>query len=320
MKAHHLLLGIVLFASVLPAIRAQEGVTRVVAVVNDKVFTNLDVQEAGSRDFERLKAAYHGEELQENMKKAFDMTLDMMINRELVYLDFQNLKANFPDSFVQERIDSIVTAEAGGDELKFEENLYKQGMTMKEFHDKIKRDIAIEILLRERVKKGISIPDTAIETFYNEHKYEMVIPSQYHFAVLMIKGNGKYKDRLHTVLTELNQKLSKPDCDFNELVRNYSEGANAENGGDQGWMVSPHESIKEAIKNLKKGEVTLVPVIIGENYYFVKLLEVKGGGVPPLDSALKEKIKGRLTREEENHRYDAYIRDLKMKYPVKRFQ
>ena len=36
MKAHHLLLGIVLFAVILPAVYAQEeDVTRVVAIVND---------------------------------------------------------------------------------------------------------------------------------------------------------------------------------------------------------------------------------------------------------------------------------------------
>jgi len=320
MKAHHFLLGLILLAAVPATIRAEGEVTRVVAMVNDKVFTNLDVQEVAAPQIERLKATYQGKELEENLRKLFDMTLDMMINRELIYLEFKSLKAQLPAAYVQMRIDSIIMSETGGDELKFEENLYQQGKTMKEFQDKIKRDIAIDMLLRSRVKNGVSIPDTAIEAYYDEHKFEMIIPTKYHIAVLMIRENGKYKDTLNTVMTELNQKLSQPDCDFTALVKSYSEGANAENGGDQGWLNAPHESIKEAIKEFKTGDVTKVPVKIGDNYYFIKLMDVQGGGIPPLDSALKETIKTKLSHDEENKRYQEFIRDLKMKYPVKMFR
>ena len=320
MKAHHFLLGLILLAAIPATVRAEGEVTRVVAIVNDKVFTNLDVQESIAQEIAMLKANYQGKELEENLQKLFDMKLDMMINRELIYLDFQNIKAQLPESYIQERLDAIILSSSGGDELKFEESLFMQGKTMKEFKDNIKREIAIEMLLRNRVKNGVSIPDTSIEAFYDGHKFEMVIPTKYHIAVLMIKEDGKYKDTLNTVLTELNQKLSQPDCDFVALVKSYSEGANADNGGDQGWLEAPHESIKEAIKEFKANDVTKVPVKIGDNYYFIKLLEIKGGGVPPLDSALKAKIKAKLAHEEEARRYNEYIRDLRMKYPVKIFR
>ncbi len=299
MKAHHFLLGLILLTAIPATVRADGEITRVVAMVDDKVFTNVDVQEAAAQQIEQLKATSQGKELEEKQQKVFDMTLNMLINRELVYLEFKSLKAQLPAAYVQSRIDSIIMAETGGDELKFEENLYKQGKTMKDFQDKLKRDIAIEMLVRSRVKNAISIPDTAIEEFYDAHKYEMIIPTKYHIAVLMIRENGKYKDTLNTVMTELNQKLSQPECDFTALVKSYSEGANAENGGDQGWLEAPHESIKEAIKEFKEGDVTKVPVKIGDNYYFIRLVDVKGGGVPPLDSALKEKIKTKLSHDEE---------------------
>ncbi|MBP5640303.1 MAG: peptidyl-prolyl cis-trans isomerase, partial [Victivallales bacterium] len=279
-----------------------------------------DVQKTAKAEFERLEEAYQGEELKANKEKLFEMALESMINRELVYMDFVNLKAQVPATYIQERIDTAISTMAGGDELLFEDNLYKQGMTMKEYRENVQRDIAIELLLRNRVKNGISIPDTAVEKYYNEHKYEMVKPPKYHFAVLLIRGAGKFAEHLEDAIAELKKKLSASGVDFAALVREYSEGANAENGGDQGWIDSPHELIKNAIKDLKAGEILAQPVKIGDNYYFVKLIEVNGGGVPQLNAELHKTLKDRLAREEENKRYKDYIRELHMKYPVKLFR
>ena len=88
---------------------------RVVATVDDKVFTSMDVRQAVAGELERINASLTGQARADQVTRVCRLALDAMVNKELIYLDFKDLKAKLPPSLVQERIDSAVTANAGGD-------------------------------------------------------------------------------------------------------------------------------------------------------------------------------------------------------------
>lgn len=311
-----LILALTSLISTHAALMAQQE-DRVVAVVDQKVFTTLDVRQSIKNELAALEKSLKGKQLEEQSQKLFSMALDALINKELIFLDFKNLKANVPAFIIQERVDAAVAKTAGGDIILFEDNLYKQGMTMTEFREKIYKDIAVELLLRNKVKTGVSIPDSAVTAFYEKHKYDMVRPPRYHLAVIMLKGNGRYAGKLDETFNTIQQEL-KNGKTFEQLVKQFSEGANAENAGDQGWLDSPHPELKKAVENLDKGQVSPAKCTIGNNLYIVKLVDVVGRGVPKLDDKLKDSIRQKLTQEEEQVRYRQYIKELHMKYAVRR--
>ena len=61
------------------------------------------------------------------------------------------------------------------------------------------------------------------------------------------------------------------------------------------------------------------PVEIGSSLYIVRLADYKEGGIPPLTDELKKQIREILTKEESARRYKAFIKELYMKYRVRRF-
>ena len=164
-KRLFLTLAVGLAAQLLTAQTSLFETDRVVATVDDKGFTSVDVRQAVAGELERINASLTGQARADQVTRVCRLALDAMVNKELIYLDFKDLKAKLPPSLVQERIDSAVTANAGGDIILFEEKLYQEGLTMAEYRERVHKDIAVEMLMRNKVKTGVSIADEEGERF-----------------------------------------------------------------------------------------------------------------------------------------------------------
>ena len=68
--------------------------------------------------------------------------------------------------------------------------------------------------------------------------------------------------------------LAEPGADFAEVARELSEGPEAEEGGDVGWLSRDQlaEELVEQVFGLDAGEVS-EPIELGEGHYFIKVLE-----------------------------------------------
>lgn len=290
----------------------------VLAQIDDQVITSYEVKQQAERQEAALRQQYKGQELVDKIVAFRKQVLDVLIERELIYMEFKNMKATVPPFLIQERLDDLITNTTGGDLAEFENTLnIREKMTMTELKEKIRKDIAIELLRRDRVTKGILISDTDIDEYYKENATEFIRPRSFHFSVILIKKNGRYADKLKQTCDTITQKLKAGES-FSELAKIYSEGANAENGGDQGWMVRINEQLMEVIDKLEPGQTWPKPIDLGYNIYFLHVAEIDGGGIPELNAELRKTIKEKMTKDAEKKKYDAFIKELYMKYPVKR--
>lgn len=287
------------------------------AIVGDEVITALDVQMRSASSEKRLQREFAGEELRQRIIALRKEILDDMIARELVYLDFERLEAKIPQSFLQLRIDEIVKDTTGGNLKQFEERLFAEGLNMHEFRERVAKDLAVELLLRERVTKGMQIPELHIDNYYREHPEEFTAPARYHLAVIQLKKDGRFTSRFDDVCKEIADKIAQ-GTPFAELAKEYSEGANAADGGDQGWLSDINQRLFDAVSNMAKGQVTSAPIDFEKSIFFVQLIDYEKGGIQELTSRLREDIRKTLQKAEEKRRYDDYMRDLRMRFPVRR--
>ena len=287
------------------------------AMVGNKVITFYDLHQFTSYQEAMLAREYKGAELEKQVLELRRQALDMLIDKELVFLDFTDLKAVVPKGFLQERLNSIVATRANGNMQQFEEMLAKEGHTIQEFRELLSKELAVELLVREKIGRGNQVSEEEIAKYYEAHKSKWVLPARYHVAVIQIGKNGRYAGRademVQSILTQLKEGSS-----FEELARKYSDGAAAEKGGDQGWMTSPAPKLLEVLEKLNPGQVAMNPLNLGQSIYLVKLIDKADGGVPKLDDTLKQNIRQYLEKAAEKKRYEAYIRTLYVKYPVRR--
>ena len=295
-----------------------QSMDALLAVVGDTVITFHDLQQATAYQETMLAQKLRGHELETQVMALRRQALDALIDKELIFLEFKELKAKVPQTLLQERLNYIIAKRTNGNVQLFEELLSKEGHTMREFRDRLSKEIAVELLVREKTARGNLIPDSEVEALYEAQKQQMAQPDRYHIAVIQIGDSGKYAGKQKETLDEIIAKL-KEGTPFDELAQAYSEDeSTASKGGDMGWMTHPAPKLLEALATLKPGQTGTTPVAIGRNAYIIRLIEKENGGIPPLTPELKGKLRQILQQMEEKKRYDAFVKTLYIKYPVRR--
>ena len=281
----------------------------ILAVVGDEIITTQDLQLYISNAIRGQSPA----KVAEIRKDA----LDSIINRELIYLEFKRLKGQLPQDFLQRHINAEINRFANGDERLFEQQLYEQGLTMKEYRERMSKNLAVELLTHEKVAKGVYFSEQDVQDYYDSHQEDFRVQPKVRIAVIRLKEDGKYAGKVPETIEEIRQKLAHGE-EFGELAKEYSEGVNASEGGDLGWQTALTPALQLLTTKMSVGEINHNPIVIGNSQYLVKLLGYDPGGVLPLDPEQKEKIRAILTVAETNRRYQEFIRELYIRFPVLR--
>lgn len=288
-----------------------------VAIVGDRVITAFELQQASQVAEKNALAQALPSEIRKTQLQVRRSVLDRMIDDELVYQEFKRMKAKIPQSFVNDRLNKIIKMQAEGDRSKFEDMLHAENMTMDEFKERLTRNIAVEALLFERVKRGIQFSRRQIEEYFAEHMGDFSRLPNYRIEVIMLRGDRHTSEELEDFCRQIRAELNEGEA-FSNLARKYSEGANALEGGDQGWKSEMNEQLMAVVKKLKVGEISNENLKLGNNIYLVRLAEFQPGSSAELTDEIAEEIRNRMIEAEESKRYDAFIEELKMKYAVRR--
>ena len=103
-------------------------------------------------------------------------------------------------------------------------------------------------------------------------------------------------------------KKIKAGAKFEDVAKAESTDNSKANGGDLGWftltrMVKP---FGDAVKTLKKGEMTQEPVQTQFGWHIIKLLDTRDVAPPPFDQ-----VKAQVTKAVIQKELIAYVDDLK---------
>ncbi len=286
----------------------------VLAKVGDKVFTSYDVRQAASAAEHELSPTLSEAERMEAVAEIRKSTLDSMVLTELVWMDFKTLKGKIPTSILQERIDQITQTQAGASEERLRDMLHQQNMTYKEFEDNLAKQLGVEMLLYDRTRRNIFVTDEQIQKYYDEHSQDFLQKRRYHVEAIMLP----LTDEGRATASTIQQELAK-GTPFADLAKKYSTGANAEQGGDLGWLETMAPQLQTVVNTLKPGETAKDPLVLGSALYLVRLAGTEGGEIPALDTKLKNAIKQILVDQEADRRLEEYRKALFMKYPVRMY-
>ena len=149
------LLALAIVLPPLPAAAQQRDrlVDGVAAVVNSNVITYGQVRELLMFRQRSLAEMYQGEELRKEMKKSQDAALKDLIDRQLILDYFNSEGFKIPSYVVEDRVNTIIREEFGGDRQAFVRTLRAQGFTLGRFRD-IERDKIIVQAMRQKAVRS----------------------------------------------------------------------------------------------------------------------------------------------------------------------
>lgn len=211
-------------------------VNGIAVIVGDAVITYKDIQLALEKDLEALERRYGSQPEVFNQKVAEleRAKLEEMVENQLVLQEFKRAGYVIPESYFQSRIDEDIRR--FGDRLTLTKTLQAEGLTFETYRKMIRERVILELMWREKVPRDPLISPTKIENYYTQHREEFRMEDQVKLRMIVltnIPNNTSYSPK--KIADELVQKLDQK-ASFEELAKVYSQGSQAKDGGDWGWV------------------------------------------------------------------------------------
>jgi peptidyl-prolyl cis-trans isomerase SurA len=287
---------------------------RVVAIVNTELVT-LHELERRIRELTGVSS----EELKTKSEETYIETrrkvLNDLIDQKIAIDKIKELEIEVPAEEVDEAIERVkednqLTQEGLIAKLK------ERGITYEDYRKSIKAELERIRLVNYEVQSKIILKDEDIEKYYKEHIDEFTGSGKVRLSLIFLKqrdpADKQEARELYQKAQDILSMIEKGE-DFGKLAKKFSSGPGASEGGDVGMfkLSELNPEMAEQIKGLSAGDVAK-PIIRPEGIRIIKVVEIDGGGVKPLEK-VRNSIQSILYREEVERRYSAWISELRKK-------
>jgi len=285
---YNLLIDFFILACISIPLFPNQNLDRIVAVVEDKIILESELEAYAQLFFSERKKA--GEIQSENVVTESFKTqvLEMMINEEVLLAEAREesivVDQARVEALLKQQVDQFIYQ--AGSKGQLENLLLEQGLTFAQLKNKLRKQLEEQYLkqvLQEKIKTKIQISKLVVEQFYQKYRDSLPIQGEsVHLSHLMIKITPS-QNREEEVLNKIKEieAESRQGKDFGELAKKFSEDPSTkEGGGDLGFfrrgdMVREFET---AAFILKENEISH-PIKTQYGYHLIQLIERKGESI-----------------------------------------
>ena len=303
---------ILLYAVLLfPACLKAEIVDGIVAVVNNEVVTQVELNAILLPIYTQYKSTYSDEELLKKIDEAKKNILYQLIEDKLILQEAHKIGMPATDEEVAERLEQIKSQFSSSQEFK--SALASQGLTVVDLKEKYREQLIKEKMVNREVRSRVSVTPIEIALFYEKNEDDFNLPAQVKVMTIMIRKSEADPESNTDSLKKIKMielKIAEGE-DFAKLAREYSQDPSAVDGGDMGYIGKGQmmKKIDEVIFSLQPGEISeTIETPVG--YHVFKIVEVKEAGAESFDEA-RMQIENYLFQEKAKERFDEWMTNLK---------
>jgi peptidyl-prolyl cis-trans isomerase C len=243
--------------------------------------------------------------------------LDQFVAVELLYQEGKTL--NLPE--VDKQVEAMWTAaeKQAGSKEKFEEQLTKEGLTMDQARDNIKKNIYVRAVINQKIQPLVKVTDAELEAAYqaNQERYrhgELI--GARHILIQVPKEATEEQKKQAKEKIESLLKEARAGKDFSELAKAHSDCPSKTRGGDLGYfgkgrMVPAFETAALA---LKEGEIS--PVVETQfGYHLIQVYGKKPPGVTPMGE-VRQQVETKVKNDKFQKTVNEYVAGLRQKAKI----
>ncbi|MFH0732736.1 MAG: peptidylprolyl isomerase [Candidatus Omnitrophota bacterium] len=247
----------ILFCAVfLPPVYCAQTVDKIVAIVNDEIITQSELDEFTAAFIADYNLRYGSEMTQDKLDTAKNDALNRLIEEKLIMQEANKRNIQVDEADIEDAVKSVKTKFESEEE--FDKAISASGLTIDKLRAKYKNQLMIRELVNGIVSHNINVSPTQIAAYYYGHKNEFVQPASVKFSIIVLKFKpDQEKDTVRVFARELLDRINSGE-DFSGLATKYSEGPKADDGGDMGFVSkgTMMKEIDDAIFSLKNNEVS----------------------------------------------------------------
>jgi peptidyl-prolyl cis-trans isomerase SurA len=281
-----LLLVAAMTAAFLPATAAEparsrvEAVDRIIAVVNNEVITQYELNA-------RLQLAVRQMKAQNVPLPPADVLQKQMLERmitERVQLQFAKETGIRVDEVQLDRTIQRIAASNNMGIEQFRQAIEKDGVSFPKFREEIRNEIILARLREREADNRVTVSDAEVEHFFASPQGQEKGETEYNLSHILIQVPEQAspeqiqprKARAEQALAELKKGAS-----FAQIAASYSDAPDALQGGEVGWRQASRlpELFAEALDKLQPGTVSEV-IRSPNGFHILKLNDKRGRDVP----------------------------------------
>jgi peptidyl-prolyl cis-trans isomerase SurA len=262
---------------------------RIIAIVNNEVITQSDLEHEIQDEYMRLKAKYHGEELKRHYYQKQREVLNHLID---IRLQLQEAKAKGL-SVTQDEIDAALRG-TSLPPTQTEEEFGRQLLMKKLFDFEVRRNILVE---EEEVRRYY---ETNITLF---HK-----PPRYRLKQILVPGKEEFERERAREKAQTMYAAWTPETDLAELAARHFAETSLLGWVQEDELLAP---LAQVIKELDPGQLS-PPIETSLGFHLLVVEDIQQPQPLPLE-AVEREIQEILMKQHSEEAYRNWLRDLKQK-------
>ena len=291
-----------------------EITNRVVATVNSDIITLYELNHSIER-VTGLSVSNLRLQDETHFYQVRRAVLNNLINRKITEQQIRKLGIKVTERDIDEAIermkrDNRVTQEELLDTLRLE------GITLKEYRERVKREIERARLVDYEVTSKIVITEEDLKTYYQKHRDQFSETHKVKLARIFLKTTNP-ADKAEIIKAEEILRSLQEGSDFSNMAKAYSQGPAGPEGGCLGWIAFDQldPSLKKRVAKLSPGDYTEV-LECPFGLQIVQLVEEKKEGVKPFEE-VRDAIYSKLFKGKVEEKYAEWLSKLRAEAFIK---
>jgi len=280
---------------------------RIVAVINDDIITQGDINVRLSGLMQEAGAEHLGAGQAEMMRQA---VVERLLEERLILQEAKRLKLTIDPKEVTDRMKMV--RERLGSKEAFDAMLAQTGLNEEQLKMKLREQLLVQKAIDEQVRRRIVITPAevaqaaTVPPTSTEHEEEV---DAYHLMIRVT--DERPAAEAEQLVNQLHEQLLA-GADFSELAKQHSEGPHAEDGGHLGWL-RPGELMPElddVLFKLQPGEVS-GPLQTRLGFHLLKVAARRGAAQAHLSDA--DQAEARLYQQKFAKAIQKWLESLRQK-------
>ena len=248
------------------------------------------------------------------MTEARQKLLNQMIEDRLVFQEAGKQKIEIEESEIDDQMEEF--KKRFPNETALEDALKKEGLNLSGMRERLRRQALIRKLQDIEVRSKVVVSPLEVENYYRSHPEEFSHQDRLKIRSITLKKSDEAREKGLTDETAKNKILEirkkiLAGTDFGELAKQYSEDAQAKQGGAGDWIELGDmiPVIDDVIFKMKAGEVSeIIETPMG--YHLFRIEEKQAGKKRTLEET-RDEIFGKLFRQKAEERFRQWTDELK---------
>lgn len=304
-------------ASLLNGTSAPTQLNSLKAVVNGEPITQVDLDEAVRTQVQMYMMQNKGQitaaKAAKDIRKLEENALNDLIDRKLILSEFKTMGGTIQEKFVDDAVERFVNGRFKGDRDAFLRQLAEQGITLNQFRDVQRDQIAVQALQARQVRPGtnLSFPHER-KKIYDEIKNEYASEGKLKLRMLSIPKitQSSSMSQQEALIKSIRTKIQR-GTSFSSMAKEHSKDSFASKGGYVGTVgrTTLNQRLTHIAYNLPSRKVS--DVIDDGPSWRLMYVDGRTGQKIPSQKELSDEIEKRLAIKKRQASMDSWLKKLR---------